>query len=128
MLQLPESHLDVHIQAAAKEMPRWQLTHQDQAQGAHRSGGLRVAKSCALLCGVLYLLLRLLYVCEGILEGVATTALMRFKDDFLFVCKQDSAGNTIVHGRSKSRLGTSDWGANAKRILQYFKLVEAHLQ
>ncbi|KAL0038189.1 hypothetical protein WJX79_007214 [Trebouxia sp. C0005] len=82
--------------AAAKEMPRWQLTHQDQAQ--------------------------------GILEGVATTAIMRFKDDFVFVCKQDSAGNTAVHGRSKSRLGSSDFGANAHRILQYFKLVEAHLQ
>ena len=74
------------------------------------------------------MLLRLLYVCAGTLEGVATTAMLRFKDDFVFVCKQDSAGNTIVHGRSKSRLGTSDWGANAKRILQYFKLVEAHLQ
>jgi len=118
----------VHVQAAAKEMPRWQLTHQDQAQGAHRGGGLRVAELCAFLYAVLYLQLRLLYVCAGILEGVATTAIMRFKDDFVFVCKQDSAGNTVVHGRSKSRLGSSDWGANAHRILQYFKLVEAHLQ
>ncbi|KAL0035527.1 hypothetical protein WJX77_010697 [Trebouxia sp. C0004] len=82
--------------AAAKEMPRWQLTHQDQA--------------------------------KGILEGVATTAIMRFKDDFVFVCKQDSAGNTVVHGRSKSRLGSSDFGANAHRIQQYFKLVEALLR
>ena len=73
-------------------------------------------------------LLRLLHVYAGTLEGVATTAIMRFKDDFVFVCKQDSAGNTVVHGRSKSRLGTSDWGANAKRILQYFNLVEARLQ
>jgi hypothetical protein len=118
----------MHVQAAAKEMPRWQLTHQDQAQGAHRSGGLRVAELCALLYAVPYLLLSLLYVCAGLLEGVATTAIMRFKDDFVFVCKQDSAGNTVVHGRSKSRLGSSDFGANANRIQQYFKMVEAHLQ
>ena len=64
----------------------------------------------------------------GVLEGVATTAVLRFKDDFVFVLGRDSAGNTTVQGRSRSRIGSSDLGANAKRIKQYFQKVAAHLQ
>ncbi len=64
----------------------------------------------------------------GVLEGIATTAVLRFKDDFVFVCTRDSAGNTVVQGRSKSRVGSSDFGANAQRITQYFEKVEARLQ
>jgi len=65
---------------------------------------------------------------NGVLEGYATTAALRFKDDFVFECRQDSAGNTIVQGRSKSRLGFTDLGVNAKRIEQYLARVDAHLK
>ena len=53
-----------------------------------------------------------------ILEAVATTGLMRFKDDIVISVRPDDAGST-VHMRSKSRLGKSDLGANAKRIKAY---------
>lgn len=64
----------------------------------------------------------------GVLEGVATTAVLRYKDDFVFVCKQDSDGNTVVQGRSKSRRGDTDFGVNAKRIRQYFEKIKDHMQ
>ena len=105
-------------------MPRWQLTHQDEAQGMYPTASL-AADRC-MLFGVLQY--RVSELCAGILEGVATTAVFRFKDDFVFVLRRDSAGNTIVQGRSKSRIGSSDLGANAKRIKQYFQKVAAHLQ
>lgn len=64
----------------------------------------------------------------GVLEGFATTAVLRFKDDFIFECRQDSAGNTTVQGRSRSRVGFTDYGVNAKRIQQYFAKVESRLK
>lgn len=50
-----------------------------------------------------------------VLEAVAITGLMRFRDDIVIVVKPVGAGS-MVHMRSKSRLGKSDLGANAKRI------------
>lgn len=64
----------------------------------------------------------------GMLEGFATTAVLRFKDDFVFECGQDSAGNTTVQGRSRSRVGFTDFGVNAKRIQQYFAKVGSLLE
>ena len=57
------------------------------------------------------------------LQGVATTPLLRFKDDFVFRVKLsekegEGAGRpvVVVDGRSRSRLGRGDLGANAVRI------------
>lgn len=53
------------------------------------------------------------------LEAVATTAVLRFKDDVVIRLRDDPAG-TRVDMRSRSRLGKHDLGANADRIRAYF--------
>jgi uncharacterized protein (DUF1499 family) len=52
---------------------------------------------------------------EGRLEAVDTTLLFGFKDDMV-VRIQQAGENTRVDVRSKSRVGRSDLGKNAKRI------------
>jgi uncharacterized protein (DUF1499 family) len=52
-------------------------------------------------------------------EGFATSALFRFKDDFIIEVRPDGTGSA-VHMRSKSRVGRGDVGANAARIEAFF--------
>jgi uncharacterized protein (DUF1499 family) len=51
----------------------------------------------------------------GVIEAVATTAIMAFKDDVV-IRVRSSAGGTLLDLRSVSRVGEGDIGANAKRI------------
>jgi len=75
------------VEAAARQMPDWTITHDDPA--------------------------------ARVIEGVATTRLFRFKDDFVIEVRPD--GNaSIVHMRSRSRDGKGDVGANAARIRAFF--------
>ena len=54
---------------------------------------------------------------EKTLQGVATTRLLRFRDDFVFRVKASEDGRAVtVDGRSRSRLGRGDLGANAARV------------
>jgi uncharacterized protein (DUF1499 family) len=53
------------------------------------------------------------------LEGYDTSALFRFKDDFVIEVRP-ADGGSAVHMRSKSRDGKGDVGANAKRIESFF--------
>jgi uncharacterized protein (DUF1499 family) len=58
------------------------------------------------------------------LEGVATSRVFRFQDDFVVeVHPQD--GGSVVHMRSKSRDGRGDVGANAARIKAFFEKVRS---
>jgi len=50
-----------------------------------------------------------------VVEAVATTGLMRFKDDVVIEVRPKGTGSA-VHMRSKSRAGKGDLGANAARI------------
>lgn len=50
-----------------------------------------------------------------VIEGVDTTWLFRFQDDFVIEVR-DEDGHSVVHMRSKSRDGQGDMGTNAKRI------------
>ncbi len=50
-----------------------------------------------------------------VIEGVDTSWLFRFQDDFVIEVR-DENGHTVVHMRSKSRDGQGDLGVNAKRI------------
>ncbi len=50
-----------------------------------------------------------------VFEGVATSRIFRFQDDFVVRVRPDGAG-AIVDMRSKSRDGKGDLGANAARI------------
>ncbi len=53
------------------------------------------------------------------LEAVATTSLLRFRDDVSIRVTVDGDG-ARVDMRSRSRLGKHDFGANADRIRAYF--------
>lgn len=63
---------------------------------------------------------------KGVVEGFATTLLLRFKDDFV-IRISGTGPNVTVDMRSKSRLGKSDLGANAQRIMAYFKQLRSLL-
>lgn len=52
---------------------------------------------------------------SGVIEAVATTPLMRFKDD-VSITVTGMGDGSVVNVRSRSRLGKGDMGANAKRI------------
>ena len=54
----------------------------------------------------------------GVIEAVATTPLMRFKDDVTITVAADGSQTTVVV-RSHSRVGKGDLGANAKRIRKF---------
>jgi uncharacterized protein (DUF1499 family) len=53
------------------------------------------------------------------LEGVATSSIFRFKDDFTVEVRPEGDGS-LVQMRSKSRHGMADLGANATRIKAFF--------
>ena len=62
---------------------------------------------------------------EGRIEATATTRFMRFKDDVVIRVRADAHANagtnadrsgTRLDVRSASRVGSSDFGANARRI------------
>jgi uncharacterized protein (DUF1499 family) len=61
---------------------------------------------------------------EGRIEATATTRWFRFKDDVVIRVKPLGTGSR-VDVRSKSRLGRSDLGANAKRIRAYLREIDA---
>lgn len=55
------------------------------------------------------------------IEGIDTTWLFRFKDDFVIEVRDDGKGGSLVHMRSKSRDGKGDLRANANRIAAFFE-------
>jgi uncharacterized protein (DUF1499 family) len=88
-LQLPGPPDEVfkRVEAAARQMPTWQITRSDPAAHA--------------------------------LEGVDTTRLFQFQDDFVIEVRPQDSGS-VVQMRSKSRDGKGDIGANAARIKAFF--------
>ena len=61
---------------------------------------------------------------EGRIEATATTRWLRFKDDVVIRVAPHGGGSRI-DARSKSRIGRSDFGANAKRIREFFRKLDA---
>jgi uncharacterized protein (DUF1499 family) len=51
----------------------------------------------------------------GIFEAIATTSILKFKDDVTVTVTREGDA-TIVNVRSKSRVGKGDLGTNARRI------------
>jgi uncharacterized protein (DUF1499 family) len=86
-LPAPPDQAFQRVEAAAKQMPNWEILRTDP--GAHA------------------------------LEGVATSSLFRFKDDFVVEVRAQDGGS-VVQMRSKSRDGKGDIGANAARIKAFF--------
>lgn len=60
---------------------------------------------------------------EGRIEAVATTPLLRFKDDIVLRLRPEGSG-TRVDMRSRSRVGNHDLGTNAKRIREFLKKLQ----
>lgn len=54
------------------------------------------------------------------LEGVATSGLFHFKDDFVIQVRPADSGGSLVEMRSKSRDGVGDLGVNYNRIEDFF--------
>jgi hypothetical protein len=61
---------------------------------------------------------------RGLLTAVATTLLLRFRDD-IAVRIRPAAGGSRVDVRSRSRKGRDDLGANAGRIRRYLSDLRA---
>jgi uncharacterized protein (DUF1499 family) len=59
------------------------------------------------------------------IEAVATSAWFGFKDDFIVRLTPVDGGGTRIDIRSKSRVGGSDLGANAKRVREFTKRFNA---
>ncbi len=59
---------------------------------------------------------------EGRIEATATSFFMGFKDDVVIRIAA-RGGGTVVDMRSMSRVGGSDFGANARRIREFFRRV-----
>lgn len=59
------------------------------------------------------------------LEGVATSGLFKFHDDFIIEVRPADGGGSLVEMRSKSRDGKGDLGANYHRIVSFFSIVKA---
>jgi len=55
---------------------------------------------------------------SGRIEAIATTGFFHFKDDIVIRVRADGSGSR-VDMRSRSRVGQSDLGANAKRVEAY---------
>ncbi len=61
---------------------------------------------------------------QGVIEAVDTTAIMAFKDDIAIRVRSNASGS-LLDLRSVSRVGVSDLGANAKRIMDFQQRFEA---
>lgn len=64
---------------------------------------------------------------EARFEGVAESSIFHFKDDFVVRVTQAGDVGCVVDMRSKSRDGRGDLGANAKRIKDFFALLQKEL-
>jgi hypothetical protein len=61
---------------------------------------------------------------QGLLTAVATTRLLRFRDDIALRVRP-IAGGSRLDMRSRSRMGRDDLGANAARIRGFFRDLQA---
>ncbi|HZP46460.1 MAG TPA: DUF1499 domain-containing protein [Candidatus Binataceae bacterium] len=58
------------------------------------------------------------------IEGVATSMLFHFKDDFVIQIRPAPGGGSLVEMRSKSRVGKGDLGTNYNRIMSFMQLMK----
>lgn len=63
---------------------------------------------------------------QGLVEAVATVPIFRFRDD-VTVTVSETDGTVGVHVRSRSRVGKSDLGENARRIRKFQGRLAARL-
>lgn len=61
------------------------------------------------------------------IQAVAVTTVLRFRDDVIVEVRPGPGGGSTVAMRSKSRIGQSDLGANARRIRAFLADLRARL-
>lgn len=61
-------------------------------------------------------------------EAVATTPILRFKDDLVVNVSSQDAGRSRLKITSRSRVGQADFGTNTRHILDLKAAVEAQLK
>jgi len=64
---------------------------------------------------------------QGRIEATATTRWFGFKDDVVIRLSAGTNGSTLLDMRSKSRVGRSDIGVNARRIRAFVAALDARL-
>lgn len=62
------------------------------------------------------------------LKYVATTSILRFKDDVDVAVVETDASSSSLAVYSRSRIGYSDLGANRKRVEKLLNAVRAHIR
>jgi uncharacterized protein (DUF1499 family) len=60
-----------------------------------------------------------------VIEGLATSGLFKFQDDFIIEVRPADGGGSLVEMRSKSRDGKGDLGANYHRIMSFMRILKA---
>jgi Protein of unknown function (DUF1499) len=61
---------------------------------------------------------------DGIIEATDTTMWFGFTDDIVIRVQQAGALGARLDIRSKARIGTADYGRNARRIMDYLKAIK----
>ncbi|MEY4166801.1 MAG: hypothetical protein RIR52_625 [Acidobacteriota bacterium] len=64
---------------------------------------------------------------QGVIEAVATVPVFRFRDDVTITITGET-GEAVVNIRSRSRVGKSDLGENARRIRRFQAALAAQIR
>jgi hypothetical protein len=64
---------------------------------------------------------------EGIINAEAKTLIWRFKDDVVIRVYLDENAQTRVDVESRSRKGSADFGANARRVNRFLRALDRKL-
>ena len=64
----------------------------------------------------------------GVIEAEARTRVLRFVDDVTIHVGLDHDGQTRIDAISQSRIGTSDFGTNARRVGKFFLALDRALE
>ena len=65
---------------------------------------------------------------EGIIKAESTTLVLRYIDDVIITIQLDHDAQTRVDMESRSRKGSLDFGANARRIGKFFRALDQKLK
>ena len=65
---------------------------------------------------------------EGVIRAESTSLVWRFVDDITITIRLDHDAQTRVDVQSRSRKGTADLGANARRIAKFFRALDKRLK
>jgi uncharacterized protein (DUF1499 family) len=62
---------------------------------------------------------------QGRVHAVVQTPLLRFRDDVWVMVEAVGQGESRIHLRSASRVGSADFGANLRHVREFYRTLEA---